>query len=214
MRAIFDLIKNIDQKTGYKIGNIIRKLTNTNTKKYWNQKMTVNSSSEDFRYKYFLEFLPKNSYFYLLDIGCAFGDGCILLKNNFPQADINGADFSEVRIKKAKQKSNKINFFVLDIAKEEPSLKYDYITLIHTLEHFNDPFPIVDKCLRFVNKALIIEVPYIKNFKSPYLYRKGLHRYLFNENTFSKYKCIVLNITEYIKSAGYKYIIYKLTPQE
>ena len=207
------VFKNIDKKTNYRMGNIIRTLTNTNTRGFWNKKLSSYGGRwRDFTYKYILEFLPENFSFSLLDIGCALGDGCVLLKSHFPEADISGADFSEAGIEKAKKKSDEISFFILDISKEDPPGKYDYITLIHTLEHFNNPYPIVDKCLKFVDRALIIQVPYVEQFDSPYLYSRCTHRYLFNEKTFSGYNCKILKITEYINIAGYRYIIYGLSP--
>ena len=212
-RKVIYLLKKLDRKTGYRLLGFIRRLTNINTPEYWDKKLLSKGECwRDFPYKFLLKFLPKNEKFSLLDIGCALGDGCILLKKEFPLAEISGADFSKVAIEKAKRKTNQVSFFVLDILKQNPPKKYDYIILIHILEHFNNPYLIVDKCLHFVRKALIIECPYTERFDSPYLYWPGQHRYLFNKHTFSKYNCRILEITEKIESAGYKYIIYQLTP--
>ena len=208
---IKEIIKYLDKKTGNYIGNFIRTITNPNTEKFWDKRFSVRDSVDDFRYKYFVEFLPKSEVFSLLDIGCAMGEGCALIKKHLPKAEISGADFSSVGIKKAKERNKNIPFFTMDIKKENLPKKYDYITLIHILEHFDDPYPIIDKCLKCTNKALIVEVPYTKEFDSPRLYT-SMHRYLFNKNSFSNYKYEVLKITEYIESAGYKYIIFKIVP--
>jgi SAM-dependent methyltransferase len=214
-RSLVSLFKKADKSTGYKIGNIIRFITNINTRKYWDKKSTSYGRSwRDFPYRYLLEFLPNNSRFSLLDIGCALGDGCLLLKNNFPRAEISGADFSSVAIERARKKTNQINFFVLDILKESPPKKYNYITLISTLEHFNEPYPIVDKCLNYVEKAVLIEIPYTERFDNPHLYWRGQHRFLFNEKTFIGYNFKILKITELVKSTGYQYILYELKPNE
>lgn len=210
---ITSVIKKIDRMTNYKTGCLIRSITNINTRGWWDKKLaSYDESWRDFPYRYFLEFLPKKSSFSLLDIGCALGDGCLLFKKHFPKAEISGADFSKVGIEKAKGKTDEIHFFVLDISKEDPPKKYDYITLIHTLEHFNDPYPIVDKCLNFVNEALIIQVPYTERFDNPHLYRRGPHRYLFNEKTFKDYNFKILKITDLIEAVGYRYIVYELRP--
>ncbi|MFH2137092.1 MAG: class I SAM-dependent methyltransferase [Candidatus Omnitrophota bacterium] len=211
-KVIVRILKAIDRSSGYKLGSFIRKKTNVNTIDFWNETWTKKEGDEDFRYNYFLEFLPKARVFSLLDIGCASGEGCVLIKKHFPKAEITGIDFSSVAINMANEKKSDINFIRMDILKESPTQKYDYITIIHTLEHFNDPFQVVNKCLNFVNEALIIEAPYTEKFDVPYLYRKGQHRYLFNEKTFEKYKCKVLKITEYIESAKYRYIVYQIEP--
>ncbi|MCP4650953.1 MAG: class I SAM-dependent methyltransferase [PVC group bacterium] len=212
IREIIDSIKKIDRLTGYKLGAIFRKMTNVNTEKHWNDKFKSRGDSwRDFNYTWLMEFLPSDSAFSLLDIGCAMGDGCILLKKHLPNAQINGADFSEVAISKAKQKTKDMDFFVLDVLKNIPPKKYDYITMLSTLEHFDEPYKIVDKCLKFVNKALIIVTPYEPKFDNPRLYSSGEHRFLFNENTFSQYNSKVLKITELAETTNYKYIIYELT---
>jgi len=212
-RKIAAAIKKIDRMTNYKTGFCLRTITNINTRRYWDKKLSSYGETwRIFPYEYILDFLPKDTIYSVLDIGSGLGDGCLLFKRHFPQADVEGADFSKVAIEKSKRKTNDIKYFELDISKENPHRRYDYITLIHILEHFNDPYIIVDKCLSFVNKALIIECPYTEKIDEPRLYRPGQHRYLFNKNTFSRYNCTILKITKHIESAGYRYIIYKLTP--
>ncbi len=212
-KMIVAAFKEMDRMTNYKAGSVIRKLTNTNTKRYWNRKLASEGDSwRDFPYEYLVQFLPQGSGFSLLDIGCALGDGCLLMKKHFPHSTISGADFSESGIKKARQRSEEINFILMDVTRDEPPDKYDYITIVHTLEHFNDPYPIVDKCLNFVNKAVIIQVPYVEHFSDPHLYSRGQHRYLFNEKTFSEYNNSVLSVTDDLNPAGYRYIVYQLLP--
>jgi 2-polyprenyl-3-methyl-5-hydroxy-6-metoxy-1,4-benzoquinol methylase len=205
--------KSFDQLTGYRIGNAARKLTNVNTPNYWDR--YLNSRGDfwrDFPYRFLLEALPKNEKFSLLDIGCALGDGCRLLKKSFPAAEITGADLSQVGIEKARAKSTDIEYFVFDLMKQDIPKKYDYITLIHILEHFDDPYPIIDKCLKAVNRAVYISTPYGGDFTNPRLYWKGEHRYLFNEQTFANYQFQVLKITERIEAVGTKHILYKIVP--
>lgn len=211
--SLKSFLKKLDKLTGYFIGNIARSITNINNPKYWDNYFSkFNDFYRDFPYKFFIEFLPACGEFSLLDIGCGLGDGCRLLKKTFPQAEIEGADFSPLSIKKAQAIGGGINYFLLDIRKDNPGHKYDFISLVHILEHFNDPFKILDKCLRFVNKAVIINVPLSEEFESPRLYSKGEHRYLFNEKTFSGYNYKILKITEYIPTAGYKYVIFEINP--
>lgn len=207
-------LKKLDKLTGFFFGDIARSLTNINNPKYWDNYFSkYNDFYRDFPYKFLLDFFPKNEKFTLLDIGCGLGDGCRLIKKNFPEAEIEGADFSPVSINKAKSICAGINYFLLDLKKDEPRHKYDFISLVHILEHFDNPFKILDKCLKFANKAVIIMVPLSEKFDSPRLYSRGEHRYLFNQDTFSKYDCRVLKITEYIPSAGYKYIVFEIKPR-
>jgi 2-polyprenyl-3-methyl-5-hydroxy-6-metoxy-1,4-benzoquinol methylase len=140
------------------------------------------------------------------------GDGCIFLKDNFPDAQISGADFSAYAINKAKTKTDRVNFLYLDVLKDNLPGVFDYIILASTVEHFNHPFFVVDKCLKNINKALFIFAPYTRNIDNPRLYARGQHRYLFNKHTFSQYKCEVLKITELIRETGYCYILYKILP--
>ncbi|MCM8781093.1 MAG: polysaccharide deacetylase family protein [Candidatus Omnitrophica bacterium] len=211
--SMVSIIKKMDRYSGYKLGRIIRRLTNVNTARYWDNYFSqYDNFWRDFPYRFLREFLPKDTAFSLLDIGCGLGDGCQLLKRCFPLAVIEGADFSPLAIQKAKNKDQDINFFVLDIRRQNPPHKYDFISLVHILEHFDNPYPILDKCLRYVNKAVFLIVPYTEKFESPLLYAFGEHRYLFNEHTFCRYKCSVLEITRYIPSAGYRYIFYKIEP--
>ncbi|MEW6169993.1 MAG: class I SAM-dependent methyltransferase [Candidatus Omnitrophota bacterium] len=166
----------------------------------------------DFPYRPLTEILPKDRPFMLLDIGCAMGDGLNLLKTYFPKAQFSGADISPVGIEKARSKTTDVDYFVLDIRTGVPPKKYDFIILIHVLEHLNDPFAVVDKCLKFINDSLIICTPYIEKFDNPRLYLSGEHRYLFNEHSFEKYNYEILRISEHIEAGGYKYILYRIKP--
>jgi 2-polyprenyl-3-methyl-5-hydroxy-6-metoxy-1,4-benzoquinol methylase len=205
-------LKKIDALTHHKVGGFFRELTNINTSSFWDKKFSSPKDCwRDEPYAFIGEFLPRDREFTLLDLGCALGDGCIFLRDKFPKAKISGLDFSAVAVSKARNKAPDIDFFISDILKFTPEKKYDYILMVHILEHFNRPYEVVDKYLRFINTALIIEVPYTKEFLSPYLYARGQHRYLFNEKSFLGYKHEILKITGHIERAGYPYIIFKLT---
>lgn len=212
-RFIVSAVKRLDRMTGYKIGDLVRALTNINTRRYWDRCFARQGDFyRVFPYENIADFLPKDAPFSLLDIGCALGDGCEFLQKRFPGAEISGADFSLIGIQKAKERSDKIRYFLLDITKEEPQHAYDYIVLSHILEHLNDPLAIVGKCLRHVNRAILVSTPYCPDCKYPRLYAPAEHRYLFNERTFDKYNSTVLRITPLIEATGYRNIIYKIEP--
>ncbi len=182
---------------------------NPNTKEYWNKKLAkYDSFWRDTPYNLILDLLPKDEAFSLLDIGCALGNGCQLLKRKFPNANITGADFSDVAIAKAKKHSKDIDYIVHDILRDPIPDKYDYIIIIQTLEHFDDPYVIVDKCLKHAKRSLIITTPCKQNLTI----NLGEHRFHFDENTFSKYNCRTVRETEYLPESAGKCIVYEIKP--
>ncbi|MDY7033285.1 MAG: class I SAM-dependent methyltransferase [Thermodesulfobacteriota bacterium] len=185
-----------------------------NSKAYWNVRLSrYNNYWRDENYYPILDLFPCDEAFTLLDIGCALGDGCELLHERFPKARITGIDISDVGISKAQAKNSGVQYMVLNILKEEIPYMYDYITIIETLEHFDDPFLIVNKCLTHVRNALVISVPYTPDKPSGPVPGVGEHRYLFNEKTFIDYNQGFLKVTDYIKATQSRCIIYHLKPK-
>ena len=81
-RFLADSFKVADRFCGYRLGSMIRKQTNPNTENYWNKRFENIHTWRDFPYRHLIEFLPKGEAFSLLDIGCALGDGFLLIKEN------------------------------------------------------------------------------------------------------------------------------------
>jgi 2-polyprenyl-3-methyl-5-hydroxy-6-metoxy-1,4-benzoquinol methylase len=187
---------------------------NPNSRGYWDKRLSMYDSFwRNENYCHILDLLPQDKEFSLLDIGCAIGDGCELLQEKFPKAKITGVDISEVGIKKAREKTKSVQYFVLDILKNPIPEKYDYITMIETLEHFDNPFAVVDKCLKHVRQSLIISAPYYsQKHLSEKMINLSEHRYTFNEKTFANYNCRVAKITEFIKVTEARCIIYEIRP--
>jgi 2-polyprenyl-3-methyl-5-hydroxy-6-metoxy-1,4-benzoquinol methylase len=211
-RGGIDGFKQLDKLTGFWLGNIIRKLTNVNSPTYWDQRFQKSGDTiREYPYEDLAEYLPAGQTFSLIDIGSALGDGCRVFKRRFPTADIQGADWSEVAVAKARRLSPDLKFLHLNILIDVLPQTYDYITMASTIEHFNDPFCVVDRCLRFTKKALLIYTPYTPTFKNARLYSQQEHRFLFNESTFRNYNHEILKITEK-KPTGYQYIIYRIIP--
>jgi len=184
---------------------------NPNVKGYWNQKLSkINDFWRNENYYHILELFPHDSMFSLLDVGCAIGDGCELLQKKFPKAKITGIDISDIGIKKAKQKTKRVNYFVLNILKDPLTDIYDHIIVIETLEHFDNPFFIINKLLKHAKKSVIISVPYSPKFTGKIAGME--HRYAFNENTFSnsRYNYRIFKITDFIKATKSKCIIYEI----
>jgi hypothetical protein len=90
---------------------------------------------------------------------------------------------------------------------------YDYISIVETLEHFDRPFFILDKCLGHARKSVIVSVPYAPDYTGKSAWDE--HRFAFNEKTFvdTKYKFKIAKITDYVKDTRSKCIIYEFFPQ-
>lgn len=181
---------------------------NPNTKRYWNRKLhRFNNGWRDSNYHLILELFPEKKPFSILDVGCALGDGCELIQNKLPLAHVSGVDFSEVGISKARQKNNDVQYHLLDVLKDPLPETYDFITIVQTLEHFDNPFPIVDKCLNHVRDSVIITVPYKENA----LLGHAEHRYTFDEGTFKGYQCKIVCKTDTLTACGSRCIVYRIS---
>lgn len=208
--------KTLCKLIGFLATNVVkyRNLSiNPNTKKFWDDKLSGFAAFwRNENYYGILDLFPQDKEFSLLDIGCAIGDGCELLQEKFPKAKITGVDISDVGIEKAKQKTKSVQYLVLDILKQPIPKKYDYITIIQTLEHFDNPFAVVDKCLKHVRKSIIISVPYNQKCSPTKALNVSEHRYSFNEETFANYNCRVVKVTKFIKATQAKCVVYEIRP--
>ena len=207
MKALRMILAGIDNYVGYG-----RFSTNPNTKRYWNKKLRgCGSFWRNEHYEYIVPLLPAHEEFSLLDVGCAIGDGCELLQARFPKAKISGADISPAGIEKAARKNTRIQYFVFDILKDPMPDVFDYITFIETLEHFDEPFSVINKSLAYTRRALIISTPYSPERSGP---SRGYdeHRYAFNERTFTGYHYEVAQVTPYVESTRQQCIIFKIYP--
>lgn len=128
----------------------------------------------------------KNNCPDIADVGCALGDGCHLLGQQFPQAKIHGLDPSSVAIYKAIEQygsHRNLNFevFALSAAHvSRPGKRYDTVICSNVLEHFSDPIPYFWQLLGMAGKYAIILVPYDEENRIP-----G-HRVTITESTFPK----------------------------
>jgi trans-aconitate methyltransferase len=185
---------------------------NPNTRSYWDKRLSgFGDYWRDENYHQVLDLFPKEDSFTLLDIGCAIGDGCELLQKAFPQAKITGSDISSAGIAKARARKSPVNYFVLDVLTDEIEGMYDYVLIVETLEHFDNPYPVIEKCLKHARRALIVSVPYnqeLGNMRLEY----SEHRFSFNERTFERYNCRVARVTDFLQSTQDRCIIYEFKP--
>jgi O-antigen biosynthesis protein len=94
----------------------------------------------------------------ICDAGCAEGQGTNLFKKQFPKIRIEGIDFSEVAINKAKEMYPELSFKKDDIYQLEND--YEVIFVSNVLEHFEEPFTLIKNLLNKAQQHLIIMVPF------------------------------------------------------
>lgn len=158
------------------------------------------------------EFLPKDEPFTLCDFGCGTGEGLLYIKEKFPLAKLTAIDYSPIAISKAKEKVSTAEFHCLDFTKSPLPGKYDYILTVETLEHFRDPFEVINKLLSFVNRKVLISVPYTEKIEEVgrvNLFAK--HLFNFNEESLKVIpNSKVLKITDYFSTTKQKCIFYEV----
>jgi SAM-dependent methyltransferase len=93
----------------------------------------------------------------ICDAGCAEGDGTAFLKSFFPLSNVTGVDFSQSAVDKASKNFPHVNFSREDIASLRSD--YDVIFTSNVLEHFINPFEILEKMAVRAKKYLIAVVP-------------------------------------------------------
>ncbi len=94
------------------------------------------------------------------DWGCAMGNGTKILHELLSLQNITGIDFSTVAIEEARSTYPAINFIATDISKDEDFPQFDIIFSSNTLEHFNNPWEILEKLSRFAKKFIVILIPF------------------------------------------------------
>lgn len=142
---------------------------NTNSLDFWNDfyKKTdpiYQEKSRLYLYKNIVPFIENENSFSFVEVGCGHGFGIRYLSKKYPNASFMGTDFSLKSIVHCneinkKEKRKNLRFEVFDVLKEDFNYIYDYIAIIETLEHFEDPIFVVNKLVNYCRK-LIISVPF------------------------------------------------------
>jgi hypothetical protein len=94
------------------------------------------------------------------DWGCALGDGTDFVRQALSLTDIAGIDFSIAAIETATSKYPKIRFTATDLLTDDHFPGFDIIFSSNTLEHFENPWGILDKLAHFAKKHLVILIPF------------------------------------------------------
>ncbi len=121
-----------------------------------------------------------NSRHDIFDFGCAQGEGTEYFANIFLNSNVIGVDISHEAIKIAKQKNKKASFMCADL--KNYNTRWDILISSNTLEHFENPWEILEQLADKTQKYLIILVPFDqKNIPD------GEHFYSFNFDNIPKF---------------------------
>lgn len=107
------------------------------------------------------EWLIKNinsNRFNICDMGCAEGEAVPVLSNKFYKSNVSGIDFSGEAIEKAK--INYPNYSFYQGAVENLEENCDVMFCSNVLEHFVNPFNMLEKIIAKTNKHLILLLPF------------------------------------------------------
>jgi ubiquinone/menaquinone biosynthesis C-methylase UbiE len=191
----------------------------------WDKHYSIKLFSHSFQNylisKDFINSLPADifKYFYnsnfIVDFGCGTGELLFLLNKRFKGKLFLGCDIAESALNFAKARYGNKNIDFKTIKKiqelDQYFLKADILICSNTLEHFKDPFKIVDELLRRC-KYLGIIVPYRQTLGDVYEYEGGLgHVFSFEKESFKNYS--VLN-SFIFRSIGWDYSVGQEEPKQ
>lgn len=96
----------------------------------------------------------------ICDAGCAEGQGTAVLHHHYPKLQYTAIDFSSAAISKAQEyfSSLSIDFKVGDVYHLEKS--HDVVVISNVLEHFDEPFEVIQALLEKTKKHLVIMIPF------------------------------------------------------
>ena len=103
----------------------------------------------------------KNNPWSISDWGCAEGGGTSVLSSTFPTCSVTGYDFSDAAISKAMRKHSVCNFQQGNIHTDVKTS--DIIFSSNTLEHIENPMPVMDCLISHAKKYAIFVLPFEDN---------------------------------------------------
>lgn len=167
---------------------------------YWNEQFTTRATPHSDQNKeiskdFFLHITSKFSKELLkskevIEIGCGTGEFSRLISDKY-NSNVLGTDISVSGIEYANTnyKNTNTKFEVLDVISTEFKT-YDLALCSNILEHFRNPFVVIDKVLKNC-KSFIILVPYDQPNTDGYEYEGGPgHVFRFTEESFKNYNVL------------------------
>lgn len=127
----------------------------------------------------------------IIEIGCGTGELSYILNKNYG-CKIIGTDLSEkgMEFANSRYSNENLSYKVFDCFNQKSSENYSLSICSNTLEHFLDPFAMIDKILEFSEK-LILLVPFNQPVTDGYSCEGGAgHVFHFTDDSFSKYKVL------------------------
>ncbi len=95
----------------------------------------------------------------IFEVGSGTGELCDLIHEHFQPNLIHGSDFSREAVNLANERYPWVIFWVFDILRDEPPNTYDLCISSNVLEHFREPFPVLERMLDLAPTVLLL-VPY------------------------------------------------------
>lgn len=149
--------------------------SNINSKSYWDNRFEQDWSEASGREQtqYFCQLamrhLPdwlgdaiRTGALTVCDWGCAEGDGTRVLTDALAPAEVVGIDFSDAAIHKATQNYPGLPFRAVNLLEQGviAAKPFDVIFSSNTLEHFDQPFDVLEKLDPYIGQWLVVLVPY------------------------------------------------------
>jgi trans-aconitate 2-methyltransferase len=103
----------------------------------------------------------------VVDLGCGPGNSTALLRARWPDAAIDGVDFSSEMLKDARASGIKASFIEADIARWTPDSPYDVVYSNAALQWVGEHEHLIPRLLSFVVPGGIFAVQVPRNFDEP-----------------------------------------------
>lgn len=169
-----------------------------NSREYWNTRFDKDWSllqgeeQTQFFAKIAVKLMPewflrelKTEKLSVCDIGCAKGEAVDYISKLLGYR-IAGADFAIEAIKHAKQSYPEHDFKVVDLKDIPDDFRYDVIFCSNVLEHFTQPWNIVDNLTKKARKYIVLLIPFQEVMQvDEHVYKFDTSNILININQFS-----------------------------
>lgn len=123
----------------------------------------------------------------IIDIGCGPGNSTSVLKKQFPNADITGADFSPNMIEKARADYPDIEFILFDAAKDFDKLcdEYDVVFSNACIQWIPNHKKLLPDMMSILNPGGVLAV------QIPFQFEQPVHKAVSKVSALSKWKSLI-----------------------